>query len=256
MIRRRSKFVIERISPESQFVLFGTPHLVVIGLTAGLPLAFWLMARGPTREPLRRGIRFTLAGLLLVNWLAYEALRVFHGAFNLGQELPMQLCDWATVTVIVALLTDRQIWYELSYFWGLAGTFQAILTPNLQVTFPDPRFISFFVAHCGIVVGVLFLTATVGLRPRAGSLVRVMLWSEVYMAAAMLANGITGENYGFLSHRPRGKSLLDYLSGNHALYLLEMNLLALFFFSLLYFPFWMHDTLRASGVDGKIERKQ
>ena len=49
------------------------------------------------------------------------------------QALPFQLCDWAMVAIIVALLTGRERWLEVAYFWGIGGTAQAILTPDLQV---------------------------------------------------------------------------------------------------------------------------
>jgi hypothetical integral membrane protein (TIGR02206 family) len=168
-------------------------------------------------------------------------IRVHDGQFTPMDALPMQLCDWAMLAVMAALVTLRRGVYEVAYFWGLAGTLQAILTPNLQVGFPSPRFIDFFVGHCGIVVAVLYLTAVEGLRPRPASITRAMLWSEAYFAAALLANWITGANYGFLTHRPMGRSLLDYLSDNHALYLLELQLLALAFYLALYAPFWLRD---------------
>jgi hypothetical integral membrane protein (TIGR02206 family) len=144
----------------------------------------------------------------------------------------------------MALMTRRQGWYEVAYFWGMAGTLQAILTPNLQAGFPSLRFFNFFIGHSGIVVGVLYLTAVEGLRPRAMSIVRAMSWSEVYFASALVVNHMTGENYGFLSHRPLGKSLLDYLSDNHSLYLAELNLLALGFYGVLYLPFLGWDLSR------------
>jgi hypothetical integral membrane protein (TIGR02206 family) len=98
------------------------------------------------------------------------------------------------------------------------------------------------------VVGVLYLTAVEELRPRLGSLVRVMLWSEVYLGAALLTNSLTGANYGFLSHRPFGKSLLDYLSDNHGIYVLELNLLAVAFYLVLYLPFWLRDLIRPDSA--------
>jgi hypothetical integral membrane protein (TIGR02206 family) len=159
--------------------------------------------------------------------------------------LPMQLCDWTTIAVIAALMTCRRGVYEAAYFWGLAGTLQAIVTPALQEGFPSPRFFNFFVGHSGVVVGVLYLTALEGLRPRPWSIARAMLWSEVYLGAALLVNYLTGANYGFLSHRPVTKSLLDYLSDNHWLYLLELNLLALGFYLVLYLPFWIRDMVRS-----------
>jgi hypothetical integral membrane protein (TIGR02206 family) len=229
------------MNSEPPFTLFGPAHLAVIGLTVGLPVLFWLTARQPGREGYRKAVRFGLAGLLLVNWIGYEVVRARDGQFTPAGALPMQLCDWAMFAVMAALVTCRRGVYEVAYFWGLAGTLQAILTPNLQVGFPSPRFISFFVAHSGIVVGVLFLTAVEGLRPRAGSIFRAMLWSEVYLAAALIVNSLTGANYGFLSHRPLGKSLLDYLSSNHSLYLLELNALALAFYLVLYLPFSLQE---------------
>jgi hypothetical integral membrane protein (TIGR02206 family) len=230
---------------EPAFRLFGAAHLTVIGLTVGLPVFFWAMARGPGREGYRKTVRYGLAGLLLVNWIGYEVIRAMDGQFTWMDALPMQLCDWTTIAVIAALMTCRRGVYEAAYFWGLAGTLQAIVTPALQEGFPSPRFFNFFVGHSGVVVGVLYLTALEGLRPRPWSIARAMLWSEVYLGAALLVNYLTGANYGFLSHRPVTKSLLDYLSDNHWLYLLELNLLALGFYLVLYLPFWIRDMVRS-----------
>ena len=32
--------------------------------------------------------------------------------------------------IIVALWTGNRRWLEIAYFWGIAGTLQAIITPN------------------------------------------------------------------------------------------------------------------------------
>ena len=85
-------------------------------------------------------------------------------------RLPMHLCDWATFAVIIALIWRGPLAYELAYFWGLSGTFQAVLTPDVSEAVTDPLFVSFFVSHCGIVVSVLFLTWGLGMRPRPGSI--------------------------------------------------------------------------------------
>jgi hypothetical integral membrane protein (TIGR02206 family) len=235
------------VPPAPAFQPFGAAHLIVIALTVALPAFFWATARGDGREGYRAGVRYGLAGLLLVNWVAYEVNRAWVGQFTPAGALPMQLCDWAMFAVIAALVTLRPAVYEVAYFWGLAGTLQAILTPNLREGFPSAFFFCFFIAHAGIVIGVLYLAAVEGLRPTPGSIVRAILWSQVYLGMALIVNSMTGANYGFLSHRPFGKSLLDYLSDNHWLYLAELELLALLFYLALYAPFLVRDLLSEAG---------
>jgi uncharacterized membrane protein YwaF len=55
---------------------------------------------------------------------------------------------------------------------------------------------------------------------------------------------LTGENYGFLLHKPEAASLLSLLSDSRALYLLEFHALAFLFFCLLYAPFAIVDLVR------------
>ena len=48
------------------------------------------------------------------------------------------------VAIVVALLTGRERWLEVAYFWGIGGTLQAIITPDLRHAFPDVRFLQLF----------------------------------------------------------------------------------------------------------------
>ncbi|MBA3607092.1 MAG: hypothetical protein H0W43_01040 [Chthoniobacterales bacterium] len=79
-----------------------------------------------------------------------------------------------------------------------------MLTPNLREAFPHPRFLAFFVAHGGIIVGV---TAAL-----PDFVVRVFAWSEVYFVITQAVDLLTGGNYGFLLHKPEAFSLLSLLS--------------------------------------------
>ena len=48
------------------------------------------------------------------------------------------------IAIIVALLTGRERWLEVAYFWGIGGTAQAILTPDLQYAVSRYPFLQFF----------------------------------------------------------------------------------------------------------------
>ena len=229
------------MNSEPVFLLFGTAHLVVIFLTILVPLALGLAARATGSQRLDRAIAFAIALLLAINYLGFALYLWSHDLLFWQQALPFQLCDWAMVTIIVALLTGRPGWTEVSYFWGIGGTFQAILTPNLQAGFPDIRFISFFIGHCGIVTGVIYLLIARRFRPTLGSVWRTLAWSQLYLVATLLVDSLTDVNYGFLLHKPQAASILDYLSHHHWLYIAELEGLALFFFALLYAPFAIVD---------------
>lgn len=242
------------LDPAHAFHLFGRAHLTVLFLTFCVPLVFALLVRGGRRPRLERGFAVALSMLLALNFLGYAIFVRRHGGLAWGQTLPMQLCDWALVVIIVALLTHRRRWFDVAYFWGIGGTFQAILTPNLPFGFPDIRFISFFVAHSGIVAGIIFLMIARGFRPHFDSIGRTLLWSEIYLVVALLVDQITGVNYGFLLHKPEAASLLDFLSDYRPLYILELNGLAILFFALLYAPFAVWDLVQRRRSAPVVER--
>src|SRR6185437_12325900 len=100
----------------------------------------------------------------------------------------------------------------------------------------DFRFISFFVSHCGIIVGVGFLMLVHRYRPYPMSIVRVFLWTELYFVITMIADAYTGYNYGFLLHKPEAFSILSFLSDSRPLYWVQMHGVAVLFFVILYLP--------------------
>jgi hypothetical integral membrane protein (TIGR02206 family) len=232
------------MSPEHSFRAFGPAHLTVILLTIGLPFALALIVHRTKSRRLERSICFAISALLLINYCAYLIVARHFGVSAWQKMLPMQLCDWAMIVIIGALWTGNRLWLEVAYFWGIGGTLQAIITPNLQFGFPDLRFISFFVAHSGIIIGIVFLMLIYGFRPRASSIVRTFLWTEVYFVIAFTTDLLTGENYGFLLHKPEAASLLNLLSASRPLYLLEFHGLAFLFFCALYAPFAIVDLFR------------
>src|SRR5437762_3179397 len=227
-----------------EFHAWSPSHLTVIFLTIVLPFVLALIVRRTKSHFLERSIAFAISALLLINYVAYLIVARRFGVTTWQRALPMQLCDWAMFVIIVALWTGNRRWLEVAYFWGIGGTLQAIITPNLAFGFPDLRFISFFVAHSGIIIGIVFLMLIYGFRPRPIGIVRTFLWTEVYFVIAFTIDLLTGENYGFLLHKPEAASLLNLLSDCRPLYLLQFHLLAFVFFAVLYAPFAIVDLAR------------
>src|SRR3954464_12031804 len=230
--------------PQHTFQAYGPAHLTVIFLTIVLPFVLALSVHRTQSRLLERSICFAISALLLINYIAYVIIGRRFGITQWYRALPLQLCDWAMFVIIVALWTGSRRWLEIAYFWGIGGTLQAIVTPNLRFGFPDVRFISFFVAHSGIIIGIVFLMLIYGFRPGPKGILRTFLWTEVYFIVAFSVDLLTGENYGFLLHKPEAASLLSFLSDWRPLYLLEFHGVAFLFFSFLYAPFAIVDLAR------------
>ena len=231
------------------FQAYGVAHLAVIFLTVALPFGLAAVVRRAKSSRVERVIIAALSVLLFLNYAAYLIfVRYRGGIVSWQQMLPLQLCDWGMVVVIVAMWSGRHRWFEVAYFWGIGGTLQAVLTPNLRFGFPDFRFFSFFISHAGIIIGVIFLMLTRRYRPRPMSILRVFAWSEFYFVVTFIADELTGYNYGFLLHKPEAFSILSFLSDWRPLYLVQMHFVALLFFIALYAPFAIVDLVRAKKL--------
>jgi hypothetical integral membrane protein (TIGR02206 family) len=233
---------------EPEFQPYGLPHLTVISLTIVLPFVLAAIVWRTKSPRVEKVIIGVLSAVLVLNYVVYLIFIRSRGTAIWQHMLPMQLCDWGMVVVIVAMWTGNQRWFEVAYFWGIGGTLQAVLTPNLPFGFPDWRFISFFTSHCGVIIGVVFLMLTRRYRPFPMSIVRVFLWSEFYFVVTFVTDKLTDFNYGFLLHKPEAFSILSFLSDSWPLYLLQLHGVALLFFLGLYAPFAVYDVARGSRL--------
>lgn len=217
---------------------FSQQHLiaVIIGFAA---VAGFLLA-GKKQGNARKLATALLAFLNLSAFpLSMLAWAMVDTPKSLDNYLPFQLCDIATLTAGFALLTRRPLLAALTYYWGLAATLQAILTPALTVGFPAFAFIMFWVQHFAIVATALYLPIVEGWRPRLPiwkAPLEIYAWSVAYHVFAITLNSLLGTNFAFAAHPPENPSLIDHL-GRWPWYLLSMQAIAVAFFYLLTLPF-------------------
>lgn len=235
------------MSDSSRFILFGPDHLAVLFLTLALPALLAVLVRVRGGERRVQSICAGLAATLLLNQVIL-LIYVVRTGLPVEEHLPFQLCDWAMLTCVAALLWRHRLAFELTYFWGLAGTLQAVLTPDLEYGFPNPGFILFSIAHSGIIVAILFLTLGLRMRPTLQSLWRAFLGVQVYAIVTVLVNLALDTNYGYLLRKPARPSLLDFL-GPWPWYIASLEFVALMLFFLFYAPFAWGNRRRRKRCD-------
>ena len=235
-------------SVRPSFILFGYAHLIALTITVLAPLILAVMAR---RKPgVDLSIRYGLAAALAGGWLGWFVLFAARGWLTRANALPFNLCDWAEVALIVALLTRNSFAYGLGYFWGLGGTVQGLVTPDIGAGFPDPQFLFFFLNHGGIIVALLYLTLGSGLRPWPRQLPGIVAATLAYAGVAGTADFFLDTNYGFLRAKPANASLLDFLSP-WPWYIPELVAIGLLSLAIYYVPFVILDWVRLKRSEGR-----
>jgi hypothetical integral membrane protein (TIGR02206 family) len=217
--------------------LFAPDHLLALLVIAAVGAVLVVAAR---RAP-GRWVR--VAALLLavtlvgaeVGWWLFLAT-TGSSEYQLASALPLQLCDMAIFIGALALVLRTQILIEVTYFWGLAGTLQALLTPDLPQGFPSFPYFQYYVAHGGIVIAALLLVVGMRCRPRRDAIWRVMAITFAYVAFVGAVDAFSGLNYMYLRAKPPTASLFD-LMGPWPWYLVVATGVGVVLFLILDAPF-------------------
>jgi hypothetical integral membrane protein (TIGR02206 family) len=224
------------------FALFSASHFIALGVLALLVGSLWLL-RGPERAAARAAFRITAAGLLIVVELLLHLWAYTNGQWSVRHMLPLQLCSVAGYLSVVMLLTQSRRLYQYVYFLALGGGLPALLTPSPDgYGFPHFRFWEYFISHVLIVCAPLYMTVAEGCRPRPGSVPRVIVAMNLYLALAAVVNWLLGSNYLFLAQKPAGATLFDLL-GPWPWYVVSLEVLGVSAVLLLYAPFALRDWL-------------
>ncbi|MFD2255735.1 TIGR02206 family membrane protein [Luteolibacter algae] len=215
---------------------FGSQHFITLGIGFAIIAGLILFAKRSERN---QGIVTALLAFLCLASYPF-ALFAWRGyPVSLDNVLPLHLCDLAAIVAGFALLTKKPILLTLTYFWGIAATTQALLTPAISHGPPSLPFIHFFVQHFAIVAAALYIPIVLKWRPKAPwwrSPLEVFGISILYHVFSLAVNTLLETNFAFSSRPPDNPSLIDHL-GAWPLYLFAMQGLALLLYLLLALPF-------------------
>ena len=223
--------------PSSQFEFFGFAHIVAMGVVLSVPIILTVVVKRVDSAKATQAICYGFAGVIALNEVLNWSYRIaMVGVHEFVQEyMPLHVCGITVFAVVATLVFRRQTAYEIAYFWGLVGATNAVVTPQLDIGYPQYRFFQYFIAHGGIVAAALFATWGLGMRPTARSVLRVFVLLNVLAIVLIGVNLILGSNYMFLCQPPLTKSPFFFLPWPW--YLLFLDGIALVLFYVLFIPF-------------------
>jgi len=175
-----------------------------------------------------------LLSLTIILWTIAEFSL---GKFSFDEDLPLYPCTMMCFLMPIFTLTRNKIVYEIILFWILAGTFQAIITPDLNHNFPHYNFLKYWFGHSGLVWLIFYATFVYNYRPTFKSIFKSFGALQIYFVSIIIINYLLGANYAYLNRKPAVSSILD-LFGPWPYYVIQEQLIVLPAFCLIYMPFY------------------
>ncbi len=231
-------------SPEAMktFEVFSNTHFLAIVIIIFFNFFIYFLFKKKYSFQKDKYFRITLGIILLLAELSLILWYIFTSQFDMGISLPFHLCRLANIFIAVMLFLDSRKLYKIMYFIGLGASLPALITPDLPYNFPHFGYIKFFIGHGGMLTAVLYMTAIKKYRPDFKSVIKTFIYLNVAIPFIALINIITGGNYFYLSHKPSGFSLMNFLN-EWPWYILNIEIIVFIIFIIFYIPFLVNDHL-------------
>jgi len=224
----------------NNFKFYSISHITVLILVVLISAIFIFIVRYFKKPWVKRCCSIILATFLILTLIRTFFYNISFSHFSIKYDLPLHLCDILSIIIALALLFKNKYLFEISYYWALGATTQALLTPALLFDFPDFGFILFFANHSLVIIAIMYMTFGLKKRLYLKSIIRVIIFSNIYLIVVGIFNLIFKANYGFLCRKPINPTLLDYL-GPWPYYLISLEIIGIIMILLLYLPFYIYD---------------
>lgn len=231
------------------FQMFSASHLVALAIFVLFTTVIYLF-REKLKEDKWRRIEIGVNISLIFIEIANQVWMYVHGVWKPGRSLPLELCNIGLLLCIVLLWTRKKTVFELIFFIAVLGATQAIVTPAITYDFPHFRFFHFFYAHMMVVWVSLYFMWAKGYYPTFRSVIKLIIFINMFLPVILFVNKQTDGNYWFLRHKPESRSLLDIL-GPYPYYIfsLESLLIVFSFITWLFVRKWRNSISKRAYAD-------
>lgn len=235
------------VEPIGRMPQYGPEHLSILVLTIVVSIAVILVGRRIRGTDIEDRLLRIGGWIMLTVTIAWTVWGMLPGNWNIDQSLPFHYSDALRLITAVALITRAGWAIAICYFWGLTLNLQSIITPDLNYfDYPVLEFMVYWFLHIvAFVVPILFVWG-LGYRPTWRGYGVTYLTTLVWAGIAVVANAITGANYGYLSRGPDGPSILDLL-GPWPIYIIWEAVIIAVVWALMTWP-WQTQTARQAPV--------
>ena len=231
------------------FIILGTSHLVTLAIILCLAIFF---PRNYRDKPVSQ--KENIAKILGISIIALELIKPFlwHSMdYPWIRLLPIHMCSLSGFFIGIFLLTNRRLFFEVAFFWGIGGGINALITPDVTMTFPDPKYVLFFLGHGLLMVNIGYACIALSNRPTFHSVKNGIFFSLGALPFIYIINLLLGPpaNYWYLGAKPtEGQSIMDFFP-DPPLHIPLLVIIGAILFLLIYSPYWVYDKLKKPDAE-------
>ena len=164
------------MSSNETFEIFGFDHISTIVLILGLSIIIPYLLKGYSSKDLRLfsiGLAFIIVSNEFGKPFYYPYL--YPDLYEFFEMLPFHMCHLSSFSISIFLLTNKKVFFNLAFFWGIGGCSMALTQPDVPYKFPDANFLLYFFSHGLLLFAIMLSTITFKNRPYFNELINVVL---------------------------------------------------------------------------------
>ena len=233
----------------NEFILFGTTHIITLITIFTISFGFAFYVKDSYVQHNFLTFEKCLAFILIINELVkpFYLIALGEGAYRWTNTVPLHACHISSYATGLFLLTRNQKLFDFAYFWGFGGGTMALLTPDIELTFPDLDFITLFSGHGLLFFALIYITFVIRQTITFSSFKNALKYSLMILPIMYLLNVLIGGDPGYeanlwyLMKAPAGESLLSFFP-EPPFHISPLFPLVMFVFYLLYLPYKLKES--------------
>ena len=233
----------EYLYSDSTFEIFGAEHIVGLVVSVLLIVFIPLFSLKYLSKDSQARLGAVIGYIVMLSYPVWVVLELAAGTFSTTLHLPVHLCRISNLLIPLVMVKRHFLTFEVLFFWGLSGTLQGAITPDISAGFPHFYYFRFWIAHNGLVLALVYAAVVYKMRPTPKSIKKSFLALNLFLIFAMIVNLVLDANYFWICGKPVTPSgehvptILDFM-GPWPWYIIAAEFVALIHFLIAYTPFY------------------
>lgn len=158
------------------------------------------------------------------------------GLMDPKEDLPFYLCRFMALILPFVFYTRNRLLLGIMYFWILAGTINAVITPDLKQGPGHWEYNLYWIYHLMLIVTIIYGVFVYRFKITWKDYRNAVFATILFTIFSGLVNYLLKANYNYLSAKPEVASILDHM-GPWPWYIVSVYTLMFFLFFLALLPY-------------------